>query len=44
VAVQDISIANRMKAASPGTAISSPDGKQKYRIPTLSGIEQILQL
>jgi hypothetical protein len=42
-AVQDISIANRMKAASLGTAISNPDGKQKYRTPTLSSIEQILQ-
>jgi len=43
-AVQDISIANRMKAASLGKAIPNPDGKQKYRTPTLSGIEQILQV
>jgi hypothetical protein len=42
-AVQDISIANRMKTASLGTSISNPDGKQKYRTPTLSGIEQVLQ-
>ena len=43
-AVQDISIANRMKAAHLGTAISNPGGIQKYRVPTLSGIEQILQV
>jgi hypothetical protein len=42
VAVQDISIANRMKAAHPGNAIPNPGGEQKCYTPTLSGIEQVL--
>ena len=43
-AVQDISIANRMKAARPGSAIPNPEGAHKWRTPTLQGIEQILLL
>jgi hypothetical protein len=43
-AVQDISIANRMKAAVPGTAVPNPDGIQKCHTPTLSDIEQILHI
>jgi hypothetical protein len=43
-AVQDISIANRMKAALPGAAIPNPGGEQKWRTPTLSTIEEILQI
>jgi hypothetical protein len=41
-AVKDISIANRMKAELPGTAIPNPQGAQKVRVPTISGIEEIL--
>jgi|SRR5215467_68206 len=41
-AVQEISIANRMKSALPGTAIPNPGGEKKYYTPTLLGIEQIL--
>jgi len=41
-AVQDISIANRMKSALPGTAIPNPRGEKKHYTPTLSGIEQVL--
>ena len=43
-AVQDISIANRMKAALPGTALPNPRGEKKYYTPTLSGIEEVLSL
>ena len=42
-AVQDISIANRMKAARPGTAIPNPRGTQRGRRATLSSLEEILQ-
>ncbi|MGE5835529.1 MAG: hypothetical protein ACM4AI_13680 [Acidobacteriota bacterium] len=41
-AVQDISIANALKSMSPGTAIPNPDGQEKWRSPTLSGIEDVL--
>jgi hypothetical protein len=43
-AVQNISIANRMKAALPGKAIANPGGEQKHYAPTLSAIEQVLSL
>jgi hypothetical protein len=43
-AMKDISIANRMKAALPGTAVPNPDGIQKYYTPTISGIEQVMQI
>jgi hypothetical protein len=42
-AAQDISIANSMKSVPPGTAIPNPGGKQKWRSPTLPGIESLLQ-
>src|SRR5215467_2913595 len=44
VAEQDISIANRMKAALPGTAIPNPGGERKWHTPTLSAIEHVLSL
>jgi hypothetical protein len=43
-AVKDISIANRMKAALPGTAVPNPDGIQKCYTPTISGIEQVMEI
>jgi hypothetical protein len=43
-AAQDISIANRMKAALPRTAVPNPGGEQKCYVPTLSGIEEVLLL
>lgn len=43
-AVQDISIANRMKTVHLGTAIPNPEGEQKWRTSTLTGIEQMLLL
>jgi len=43
-AVKDISIANRMKASLPGTAIPNPGGQKKHYTPTLSGIERVLSL
>ena len=42
-AAQDISIANSMKSVPPGTAIPNPGGTQKWRSPTLLGIESLLQ-
>jgi hypothetical protein len=42
-AAQDISIANSMKSVSPGTAVSNPGGTQKWRSPTLLGIESLIQ-
>jgi hypothetical protein len=43
-AVQDISIANRMKVALPGKAVPNPGGERKGYTPTISGIEQVLLL
>jgi hypothetical protein len=43
-AVQDISIANRMKAALSAKAVPNPGGEQKSYNPTTSGIEQVLLL
>ncbi|HEX5430729.1 MAG TPA: hypothetical protein VFW83_02085 [Bryobacteraceae bacterium] len=43
-AVKGISIANRMKAARPGTARPNPGGEQKGRCPALSAIEQVLSV
>jgi len=42
-AVRDISIANRMKGALPGTAIANPGGEKKGCAPTLSRIEDVLR-
>jgi hypothetical protein len=42
-AAQYISIANSMKSVPPGTAIPNPGGTQKWRSPTLLGIESLLQ-
>ena len=41
-AVQDISIANRMKAALPGAATPNPGGERRGLTPTLSGIASLL--
>jgi hypothetical protein len=41
-AVQDISIANRMKTALPGAAVPNPGGERKGHTPTLSGIASVL--
>jgi len=40
--VQDLSIANGLKSVPPGTAIPNPDGRERWRSPTLSEIEQVL--
>jgi hypothetical protein len=40
-AAQDISIANAMKSVSPGSAVPNPKGKEKWRSPTLLGIESL---
>ena len=42
-AVQDISIANRMKVALAGKAIANPEGEKKGYAPTLSRIEDVLR-